>query len=57
MKADSSIGVGARSTILKVALDDAAYVRELAAYLVMPARKQLHLNEKISLGVPNEAVA
>ncbi len=47
---DASVGVGAGSAVLEVALDGAADVGELAADLVMTAGEEFHLDQMIAFG-------
>jgi len=51
VQANTLIGVGARSAVFQVTLDNAADVRKLAAYLVMPARKEFDFKQMITVGV------
>lgn len=53
---DAPVGVGALGAILEVALDRAAYFGELAAYLVMAARLEVHLDEGVVVGMPDNTV-
>ena len=52
VEADSSVRVGTRSSVFEVALDRAAQVAELAAYLVVPAGEQFNLYKMIAVGAP-----
>ena len=53
---DAPVGIGALGAILEVALDGAAYFGKLAAYLVMAARLEVHLDEGVVVGMPDNTV-
>ncbi len=57
MQRDAPIRIGAWRPVFQVALYDAAHPCQLAAYLVMPAREQLHLDEVVALRRAEIAVA
>ena len=45
----SSIGIGARGSVLKISLDRTAEMAELTPYLVMTASQKLYLEEVIAV--------
>ena len=53
---DAPVGIGASGAVFEVSLDGAAHVCELAADLVVPARKELDFQEEIPVGGLDEAV-
>ena len=53
---DAAVRVGAAGAVFEVSLDGAAHVRELAADLVVPARKELDLKQEIAVCGLREAV-
>ena len=42
MQADAAVGVGAGGAVFQVALDGTTHLGQLAAYLVVAARLQVH---------------
>ena len=57
MQADAAVRVGTWCTVFEVALDGAAHVGQLAAYLVVPACEQLHFEQGVAFGTLHETVA
>ena len=49
MEVDAAVPVAARGAVLQIALDGAAYARELTADLMMTPREELHLNQGITV--------
>ncbi len=57
LQADASVGIGTGCAVFQVSLDGAAYVGELAAYLVMPSGEEFHFQKMVAVGVANVTVA
>lgn len=56
MERDAAVGVAAWCAVLQVALDGAAYLGELAAYLVVTASMKRHLEEEVAVALCHEAI-
>ena len=57
MQADAAVRVGTGCAVFEVALNGAAHVRQLAAYLVVPACEQFHFEQGVAFGALHKAVA
>ncbi len=56
VEADAGVGVGAGSAVFEVPFDGTSYATQLAANLVVAARKQFYLNEMIIVSTAEPAV-
>ena len=54
---DTAVGIGAGSAIFQVALDGQADGSQLAAYLMVAAREQLHLEQLVAVALGDGAIA
>ena len=57
MQGDASVGIGTRSPVFQVSLDDASHAGELAPDLVMSPREQFDLQQMITFRVAEITVA
>ena len=56
MERDTAVGVGAFGTILQIALDRRPHLGQLAAYLVVTPRFQIHLEQRIAVAVSQHTI-
>ena len=57
VEADAAVGVGAWRAVLQVAFDGAPHRGQLATYLVVTSRVELHLKQPVAVAAGYEAVA
>ena len=54
---DTAIGIGTTGTILQIALDGTANLGQLTANLVMTARQQLNLQQRVVVAATQHTIA